>query len=221
MNLRIASILSVLILVSLIPSSFASSQNSTLDEQGNYLNPSLGIGFQAPEGWIVQEPKKTQPGAPDIAIVGPFSGEFTPSISFVVEKSNGTLLNDYFESKKSQILKNAQFQDVSFLSEQNNTINGYNAKIAIMKENFTTQGQSTIIKFKQAIVLANDNFYTITYANEEKNFDASISNYDSILNSITFTNSQNSLGTGFWLSMGGIGAVIAIGVILVIKRKRS
>jgi predicted Zn-dependent protease len=205
----------------LIPSSFANSQNSTLDQQGNYLNPSLGIGFQAPEGWIVQEPKKTQPGAPDIAIVGPYSGEFTPSISFVVEKSNGTLLNDYFENKKSQILKNAQSQDVSFLSEQDSTINGYNAKIAIMKENFTTQGQSTLIKFKQAIVLANDNFYTITYANEEKNFDTSILNYDNLLNSITFTSSQNSLGTGFWLPMGGIGAAITIGVILVIKRKRS
>jgi hypothetical protein len=221
LNLRIPPIISVLILVNLIPSSFASSQNSTLDEQGNYLNTSLGIGFQAPQGWIVQEPKKTQPGAPDIAIVGPYSSEFTPSISFVVEKSNGTLLNDYFENKKIQILKNAQSQNISFLSEQDSTINGYNAKIAIIKEDFTTQGQSTVIKFKQAIVLANDNFYTITYANEDKNFDVSLSNYDGLLNSITFTNSQNSFGTGLWLPIAGIGAAIAIGAILVIKRKRS
>jgi peptidyl-prolyl cis-trans isomerase B (cyclophilin B) len=208
-------------LVSLIPSSFESSQNSTLDEQGNYLNPSLGIGFQVPEGWIVQEPKKTQLDAPDIAIVGPYSGEFTPSISFIVEKANGTLLNDYFENKKSQIIKNAQSQNVSFLSEQDSAINGYNAKIVIIKEDFTEQGQSKEIKFKQAFVLANDNFYTITYANEEKNFNASLSNYDSLLNSIAFTNSQNSLGTGLWLPIGGIGAAIAIGMMLVIKKKRS
>ena len=221
MNLSIASTISVLILVSLIPNSFASSQNSTLDEQGNYLNPSLGIGFQAPEGWIVQEPKKTQPGAPDIAIVGPFSGEFTPSISFIIEKANGTLLNNYFEDKKNMIIKNAQSHNVSFLSEQDSTINGYNAKIVIIKEDFIAQGQSTEIKFKQALVLANDNFYTITYANEEKNFDTSLSNYDSLLNSIVFTNSQNSVGTDLWLPISGIIAVIAIGSILVIRKKRS
>ena len=205
----------------LLPNSFASSLNSTLDEQGNYLNSSLGIGFQAPEGWIVQEPKKSQSGAPDIAIVAPFSGEFTPSISFIVEKANGTSLDNYFENKKSQIIKNAQSQNVSFLSEQYSTIGGYNAKIIIIKENFTEQGQNIPIKFKQAFVLADDNFYTITYANLEKNFDASLSNYDTLLNSITFTNSQNSLGMGLWLIISGIGTAVAIGALLVIRKKRS
>lgn len=208
-------------MVSLIPSSFASSQNSTLDEQGNYLNPSLSIGFQAPEGWIVQEPKKTQLGAPDIAIVGPYSGEFTPSISFIVEKANGTSLNNYYEDKKSQITRTAQTYDVSFLSEQNSTIDGYDAKVTIIKENFTAQGQTDTIKFEQAIVLANDNFYTITYANEEKNFDTSLSNYITLLKSITFTSSQNNLEIGFWLPIWGIVVAIAIGSILIIRKKRS
>ena len=221
LNLRIISIVFVLILSGLLPSSFASSLNSTLDEQGNYLNPSLGIGFQAPEGWIVQEPKKSQSGAPDIAVVAPYSGEFTPSISFIVEKANGTSLDNYFEDKKNQIIKNAQSQNISFLSEQDSTIGGHDAKIIYIKENFTEQGQSVPIKFKQAFVLADDNFYTITYANLEKNFDASLSNYDTLLNSITFSNSQNPLGIGLWLIIGGIGTAIAIGAILIIKKKRS
>ena len=205
----------------LLPSSFASSLNSTLDEQGNYLNPSLGIGFQAPEGWIVQEPKKSQSGAPDIAIVAPYSGEFTPSISFIVEKANGTSLDNYFENKKIQIIKETQSQNISFLSEQDSTIDGYDAKIISMKENFTEQGHNVPIKFKQTFVLANDNFYTITYANLEKNFDGSLSNYDALLSSIAFTNSQNSFGMGLWLIIGGIGAAIAIGAVLVIRKKRS
>ena len=205
----------------LLPSSFASSLNSTLDEQGNYLNPSLGIGFQAPEGWIVQEPKKSQSGAPDIAVVAPYSGEFTPSISFIVEKANGTSLDNYFENKKNQIIKNAQSQNISFLSEQDSTVGGYNAKIIFIKENFTEQGQSVPIKFKQAFVLADDNFYTITYANLEKNFDASLSNYDTLLNSITFSNSQSPLGIGLWLIIGGIGAAVVIGALLVVRKKRS
>lgn len=222
MNLKIASITSLLILVGLIPSSSASSLNSTLDQQGNYLNPSLGIGLRVPEGWIVQEPKKTEQGAPDIAVVAPYSGEFTPSISFTVEKANGTSLDDYFENKKNQIVKETRSQSVAFLSEQDSTISGYKTKIVILREDFTTtQQQNIVIKFKEAFVLANDRFYTITYANEEKNFDTSLSNYDNLLNSITLTNSQNSLGINPWFLIGGIGTAVAIGTTLVIRKIRS
>jgi predicted Zn-dependent protease len=192
-----------------------------LDQQGNYQNPTLGIRFQVPEGWIVQELKKTQPGAPDIAVVAPYSGGFTPSISLTVEKANGTSLNDFLENKKSQIVKDAQSQNVSFLSEQDSTINGYNAKIVILREDFASQGQNIVIKFKDIFVLANDHFYTITYANDEKNFDASLSNYNSLLNSITFANEQNFLGTNPWFPIGAIGAAVAIGAILVIRKKKK
>lgn len=211
-----------MILAGLISHSYASSQNSTLDQQGNYLNPSLGLGFQAPEGWIVQELNKTQPSAPDIAVVAPYSEEFTPSISFSMEKGNNTSLDNYYENKKNQILNGAQSQNVTFLSEQNSTINGYNAKIAILTENFeTTQGHNILIKFKEAFVLANDRFYTITYAGEEKNFDASLSSYDTLLNSIIFIQEKNSFGTSPWLPIGGIGAAIVIGAILVIKKRKK
>ena len=220
LNLGIKSIIFVLILSSIFSNSFAISQNSTLDEQGNYLNPSLGIGFQAPEGWTVQEPKKSQSGAPDIAIVAPYSDEFTPSISFIVEKANGTSLDNYFENKKSNISKNTLSQNISFLSEQDSSIDGYNTKIITIKEDFTEQGQSTPIKFKQAIILANDNFYTITYANLEKNFNASLSSYNTLLTSVTFTNSQKSLGMNLWFLIGGMGAAIVIGAILIKKRSR-
>lgn len=213
--------ISLLVLVGFIPCSFASSQNATLDEQGNYQNPSLGIGFPVPEGWIVEEPKKTQPGAPDIAVVAPYSGIFTPSISFTVEKANGTSLDIYFENKKSQIVKDAQSQNVSFLSEQDSSISSYNAKIVILREDFVSGGQNIVIKFKQAFVLANDHFYTITYANEEKNFDASLSIYDNLLNSIMFINGQNPVVVNSWLPLGGIGAAIAIGAILVIRKKKK
>ncbi len=209
----------VLILTSLIPYSYATPQNSTLDQQGNYLNPSLGLGFSVPEGWIVQELNKTQPDAPYIAVVAPYSQEFTPSISFSMEKANGISLDDYFENKKNQIVDKSQ--NVTFLSEQDGTINGYNAKIAILSENFATQGHDILIKFKETVVLANDRFYTITYASEEKNFDASLSNYDSLLNSITFTGEQNSIFPNSWLPFAGIGAAIGISAIFVIKRRHK
>lgn len=190
-----------------------------LDQQGNYINPSLGLGFQVPESWVIQELNKTQPGSPDIAVVAPYSQEFTPSISFSVEKANDTSLGNYYEDKKSQLVKDSTHQNVTFLSEQDGTVNGYNAKITTLTEDFTAQGHNILIKFKEAFVLANNRFYTITYANDEKNFDTSLSSYDTLLGSVTFINDQNSLASNPWLPIGGIGVAITLGVILVIKKK--
>lgn len=175
LNLKIISTISILILTSSIPNSFASSFNSTLDQQGSYLNPSLGIGFRVPEGWLAQESKKSEPDAPDIVVVAPYREEFTPSISFIVEETNGTSLDNFFQ-KKSQVSKDAQLQNVTFLSEQDTMINGHNAKILILKEDFTIQQKNIVIKFKETFVFANEHFYIITYANEEKNFDSSLAN---------------------------------------------
>jgi hypothetical protein len=221
LNLKIISTMSILILTGLISNAFASPLNSTLDQQGNYLNPSLGIGFQVPEGWLAQESKKSEQGAPDIAVVGPYSEGFPPSISFIVEKANGTSLDDFFEHKKNDILKDAHSENITFLSELDTTINSQNVKLLILKEDFTMQQKSVVVKFKEALVLANGNFYTITYANDEKNFDASLSNYNALLNSITFINQQNSPEKDYWLPLSGTGAAIAIGVFLIIKKKKK
>jgi len=45
-----------------------------------YSNDELGFSTTFPTGWSVQEPEKTQPGAPDVSAVGPLSNGFNPSI---------------------------------------------------------------------------------------------------------------------------------------------
>lgn len=210
----------ILILSSSIQSSYAISQNSTLDSEGNYANPSLGITFLAPPGWTVQEPKRLQPDAPDIAVISPYSSGFTASISISVEKANGTSLDNYVKNKKTQLVTNNQSNNITFLSEQSDIIGGLAAKTSVLEENFTSQNSSNVIKFKQVIVQANDNFYTITYANDEKNFDTDLSSYDQLLNSVKFVNSNTSFPFDY-LSIGIVGIALAGGVIITIKRKKK
>ncbi len=219
-NKTIITVSILLILAGSLENSFATLQNSTLDSQGNYANPSLGITFQATPGWNVQEPKKSQPGAPDIAVIAPYSTGFTASISFTVEKSNGTSLDSYVENKKSQLLANNQSTNIIFLSEQESTIGGFAAKISLLDENFTSQDSNNMIKFKQAVVLANDKFYTITYANDEKNFDADVSSYDQLLSSIKFVNGSVAPPIGY-ISIAIVLSALAGGTIIIIKRKRQ
>ncbi|MDE1725874.1 MAG: hypothetical protein KGH89_01245 [Thaumarchaeota archaeon] len=221
MNNTIIPVSLLLILVSFVPISSASMQNSTLDSQGNYANLSLGITFQAPAGWTVQEPKKSQPDAPDIAVIAPYSGGFTPSISFTIEKSNGTTLDDYIKNKNSQLINASQSSNILFLSEQDGTIGGVDAKISLLQENFTSQNSSNAIRFKQATVLTNNEFYTITYANKESNFDSDLSSYDQLLGSIKFMSNDTSFSWTGYLFIGIAGAALIAGAIIAIKRKSS
>ncbi|MGI0086991.1 MAG: PsbP-related protein [Nitrosotalea sp.] len=219
MDARIIAVSLFLLLVSFVPNSLAISQNSTLDSQGNYANTSLGITFHAPEGWTVQEPKKYQPNAPDVAMIAPYSNGFSSSISVNVEKANGTSLDDYVKNKITQLTSTNQPNNITLLSEQDGTVDGISAKTLLFQENFTLQNNSNVIKFKQAIALANDNFYTITYANEEKNFDSDLPSYAQLLDSIKFVNNN----TFSWLDYVSIGIVVGALIVgmVIIKRKRK
>ncbi|MGC1708765.1 MAG: hypothetical protein WA799_03055 [Nitrosotalea sp.] len=219
MDSRIIPVSLFLLLVIFVPNSFASSQNSTLDSQGNYANPSLGIAFQAPDGWTVQEPNKSQPNAPDIAVIAPYSNGLTSSISFIVENTNGTSLDDYVKNKINQLASANQSSNIALLSEQDGTVDGIAAKISLLQENFTSQNSSNVIKFKQVIVLANDEFYTITYASEEKNFDSDLSSYDQLLSSIKFVNNDTSSWLDY-LSIGIVAGALIVGLVMI-KRKRK
>ncbi|MGI0102951.1 MAG: PsbP-related protein [Nitrosotalea sp.] len=219
MDARIIAVSLFLLLVSFVPNSLAVSQNSTLDSQGNYANTSLGIIFQAPQGWTVQEPKKYQPNAPDVAIIAPYSNGFSSSISVNVEKANGTSLDDYVKNKITQLTSTNQPNNIALLSEQDGTVDGISAKTLLFQENFTLQNNSNVIKFKQAITLTNDNFYTITYANEEKNFDSDLPSYAQLLDSIKFVN-NNTFSWLDYVSVGIVAGALIVGMV-IIKRKRK
>ena len=203
------------------PQIFASS-NFT-EETGNYASQQLGFSFHPPDNWTVQELKKTQPNAPDVAVVGTKIEGFAPSISISVENSNGTLLEEHVKDEKARLQPAVDSGRLIFLSDETKKINGYDAEISESKGEFLSQNQGFIIKFREAIILANDKFYAITYANQEKYFDGELQNFDDVLNSFQIvSNKTNESSTNFTFEIG-IGVAIAVGVGAVvgilIKRK--
>ena len=204
----------------MIPATFAT--NST-EETGNYNNQLLGFSLSPPNGWTVQELKKTQSNAPDLAIVAPKVEGFAPVISVSVENSNGTSLDEHVKDEKARLQPAVDAGRLTFLSNETKKINGYDAQISESKGEFLSQNQGFIIKFKEAIISANDKFYAITYANQEKHFDDELQNFDGVLSSFQIlSNKSNEPSTNFILE-SCIGIAIAIGIvtIIIIKRKKS
>lgn len=199
--------------------SYAISQNSTLDDQGNYANPTLGISFQAPQGWTVQEPKKYQPEAPAVAIIAPYSSGFTASISLDVEKANGTTLANFVEGRKSILAEGNQSDNITFLSEQNSTLGGAPAETSTFEEKFGGQNNTYMIKFEQVIAQAGGNFYTITYANDVKDFDTYLPSFEQVLSSMKLGGNNLVLPIDY-LSFAVVGVALAVGVMFVIRKKR-
>jgi peptidyl-prolyl cis-trans isomerase B (cyclophilin B) len=207
----------------LVPQIFASS-NST-EETGSYVNQQLGFSFYPPDNWTVQELKKTQPNAPDVAVVGTKIEGFAPSISISVENSNGTSLEEYVKDQKALLQPAVDAGRLIFLSDETKKINGYDTDISESKGEFISQNQGFIIKFNKAIISANDKFYAITYANQEKYFDDNLQSFDDVLNSFQIvSNNSNESSTNFTFEIG-IGVAIAIGigaaVGIFIKSKKS
>ena len=207
----------------MIPQIFASS-NST-EETGNYINQQLGFSFHPPDNWTVQELKKTQPNAPDVVVVGTKIDGFAPAISFSVENSNGTSLDDYVKNIKAQLQPAVDAGRLIFLSNETKKINGYNAYISESKGEFISQGQGFIIKFKETIVSSNEKFYAITYTNQEKHFDDDLQSLDDVLNSFQIvSNESNQPQPTFPLQISAAIAIaigIGVAVVIVVKRKYS
>lgn len=199
-------------------SSYAADQNSTLDSQGNYANSALGIYFQAPAGWTVEEPKKSDASAPDVAVIAPYSSGFTASISITVDQANGTSLADYVKNKEQRLLAGNQSASISFLSEQDSTVGGLPAKTSLLEETFPSHSGNSTIRFEETAVLANDKIYTLTYANDKGNFASDLPNYEQVLSSVKFGNAGSVVFDT--LPMGIVAAALAGGGLIVYRSRR-
>jgi peptidyl-prolyl cis-trans isomerase B (cyclophilin B) len=199
---------------------------------GNYTDTFFGFSFLAPTGWILQEPPKTQPQTPNVIVVNPQDKEFNAVIAILAEDKNKTSLDQHIKDTRKNLQPLIDAGRIEILSEENKNIEGLNAHITDAKGGFTFSDKIFIIKYKEIVLESDDKFYTITYTNQEKNFDPGLIAFNSVLDSFKTSSKQNSQSsiTDFssntsndmtFIGIGvGIGAaVIAIVVVLKIRKK--
>lgn len=169
------------------------NETITTPEEQKYENKKLGISFEAPTGWLIQEPDKTRPEIPDVIAVGPKTDEINPVISITIEFLGGKDL----EGKVAQIRKNLQPSintgQLEIKSEEKTTIKHLNAYVTNAVGIYNTTNITVPIKFKEVIIEGPDKFYTITYSNDEKEYDKYLPQFENTIESFEIKGIEQSV----------------------------
>ena len=196
---------------------------STLDESGNYHNTLFGFSFHVPDNWFLQEPEKTQPEAPDVVIVGPMADGFTPVIAFLIENTNGISLDEHVKNTRKNLQVIIDAGRLEILSEENTKIKDNDAHITEAKGGFVSKDRVFVIKYTEIVIESNDKFYTLTYTNQEKNFNSDLPTFNIVLNSFETSDKPNVTLSNFSSEIAiGIGIAVTVSIVaLTIKRMRG
>jgi len=176
-----------------------------------YSNDKFGFSTTFPTGWLVQEPEKTQPDAPDVSAVGPLSNGFNPSIYVSVIESEGRTLEERIDEIKNSLQIVMDSGQLEIVSEEFTKIQGKDAHLMTSISNFPTSTGIVIVKFKEVIIETPEKFFQITYVNSEKNFDSDLQLFDETLNSfkILSEDSNPTNGGGCLIATSTFGSELA------------
>lgn len=163
------------------------------------------ISFSIPEGWLLQEPDKTQENSPDVVAVGPKTGEINPVISLTVQDTNQRTLDDLIAEKQKTIKPVIDSGNLNILSQGRITIDGNEAYSIDAMGIFSSGNQTYNVKFKEIMVYGKEKFYTLAYSNGVNEFDSQLPRFDETLDSFEILSDETYDET----SQEGGGCLIA------------
>ncbi len=188
---------------------------STPPESQFFENESLGIGFKAPAGWLLQEPEKTDENIPDVVAVGPKIGSVNPVISLAVSDSNGKNLDDLILEKGESLKSAIESGNLEIISQEKIKINNKDSYVTNAQGMFQSNGQSVEVKFREVVISTPEKFYTFAYSNGIENFDNEISKFEESVNSFSILSEETATilneeeGGGCLIATAAFGSELA------------
>jgi len=159
-----------------------------------YSNEDLGISFDTVSTWEIQETQNQDERYPDVTIMGPTDGAFTPSVLVFVKNSTSTSLEEFSaETKKfyDELIKTGY---LTILGEEKTSINGNDAWVRNSHGRSVTAYGTFDVQYRETTFQGDEKFYTVTYVNTVDNFDGSLPKYDQIINSLTIKENPSDGG---------------------------
>jgi len=164
------------------------------------------IAFTIPEGWLLQEPDKTQENSPDVVAVGPKIGAINAQISLTVQETNQITFDDLISKKIEQIKEFEELGNFNVISQERTTINDYQAHVIIAEEIFFSNEESFIVKFKEILIYDTEKFYVFAYANDIDDFDSQLPKFEETIDSFEILSKE---GGGCLIATATFGSELA------------
>ncbi len=148
-----------------------------------YEDKALDIEFDAPEGWLLQQPEKTNENSPDVVVVGPRIGPINPVISLTISNVDGKTLDNLIQEKAKLLDVALKAGNLEIISQEKSIINEKEAFITHAKGIFQSGVESYNVQFKEIIISTPKKFYIFSYSNGIDEFNDQLSKFDDSVNS--------------------------------------
>jgi len=170
------------------------TQSAVTPSTGNqkFESIDLGIAFSAPEGWLLQQPEKTQQDSPDVVAIGPKSGVMNPNISLTIQNTDQKTLDDIISEKTEKLKGIIASGDLNIITQEKTTINGYQAYVTNAEGIFFSDAENYNVKFREIIIYDTEKFYILVYANGIDEFDSQLSRFEETIDSFKILSKDSS-----------------------------
>jgi len=171
------------------------TQSTITPSTGNqkFESTELGIVFSVPEGWLLQEPDKTQEDSPNVVAVGPKVGVTNPVISLTVQQTNQRTFDDLFSEKTEKLMELSTSGKLNVISMEKISINGYQAYEINAEGVFSSLDENLNVKFIEIVIYGTEKFYTFAYSNDVDDFDSQLLRFEETIDSFEILSKDSSM----------------------------
>jgi peptidyl-prolyl cis-trans isomerase B (cyclophilin B) len=158
-----------------------------------FENSEYGISLSFPEGWLLQQPDKTQVNSPDVVAVGPQVGAINPQITLTIHPTNQKTIDDLIIENKENLNNSVEAGTLKLNSQEKTIVNGYPAHITNAEQEVTINDIILNVKFKEILIYDLEKFYILTYGNDIIDFDSQLPRFDETINSFEISSKESTL----------------------------
>jgi len=150
------------------------------------------VAFNVPEGWLLQQPEKTQENSPDVVAVGPKIGVINPNISLTIQQTNQKTPIELILEKIESLKQPVEAGNLKVLLQEQITVNKNEAYVIEAIGLFVSNNENINVKFKEITIYDTEKFYTFAYSNDLEYFDSQLSRFDETIDSFEILSLDNS-----------------------------
>ena len=152
-----------------------------------------GIALSFPEGWLLQQPDKTQSNSPDVIAVGPKIGTINPVISLTIQDTNQKTMTELILEKIETLRAPVDAGNLKVISQDETTINGNDAFVIEAIGLFSSNNEDIDVQFKEIMIYDSEKFYTFAYSNDISNFNSQLPRFNETIDSFEISTKESTI----------------------------